>query len=400
MTKSLLCGTLIAVALGAVRAEAGQAAPAPVWAPLPAPFVPEPPDIPVFDADLKMLDANLKMLMAQLPPQPPLPPKAPAPAPLPPGIFALENASDRLYRQGREQIDAGRYERAIPIFERLIGQESERADAALYWKAYSLSKISKRDDALAALADLQKRFARSGWLKDARALELEVRQASGQAVSPDAQPDEELKLLALRGLMQSDPDRALPMIETLLGGSSSIRIKENALFLLSQSRAPQARALIAGVARGASNPDLQLRAIRYLGAFGGAANQQLLDEAYRASSDPAVKRAVLQSLMLSGDRARLSALARSEPSADLRGQAIQQLGVMRAAAELTGLYRAEQSIDVKKKIVQGLFIGGSASALVDLARAEQNIELKRDIVSKLSMMRSKEATDFLLELLK
>jgi len=32
---------------------------------------------------------------------------------------------------------------------------------------------------------------------------MQVRQASGQAVSPDAQTDEELKLLALRGLMQT-----------------------------------------------------------------------------------------------------------------------------------------------------------------------------------------------------
>jgi len=38
--------------------------------------------------------------------------------------------------------------------------------------------------------------------------------------------------------------------------------------------------------------------------------------------------------------------------------------------------------------------------LVDLARAEKNFELKREIVSKLSLMKSKDATDYLLELLK
>jgi hypothetical protein len=200
--------------------------------------------------------------------------------------------------------------------------------------------------------------------------------------------------------MQSDPDRAVPMIETLLAGSSSIRVKENALFVLSQSRSAQARTILAGVAKGGANPDLQLRAIRYLGAMGGVDNQQILDDAYRASSDAAVKRAILRGMMTSGDRTRLLALAKTETSTDLRGEAIQQLGAMRATTELAELYQAEPSVDVKKRIVQSIFVSGSAKTLVDLARAEKNPEMKKDIVMRLSMMKSKEATDYLLELLK
>ena len=37
-----------------------------------------------------------------------------------------------------------------------------------------------------------------------------MRQASGQTVSPASQDDDELKLMALRGIMQSDPEQALP----------------------------------------------------------------------------------------------------------------------------------------------------------------------------------------------
>jgi hypothetical protein len=43
---------------------------------------------------------------------------------------------------------------------------------------------------------------------------------------------------------------------------------------------------------------------------------------------------------------------------------------------------------------------GLRRALVTLARAEKNPEMKKDIVSKLANMKSKEATDYLLELLK
>ena len=36
--------------------------------------------------------------------------------------------------------------------------------------------------------------------------------------------------------MQGDPDRVVPMIEKLLAGNSSVKMQENALFVLSQSR--------------------------------------------------------------------------------------------------------------------------------------------------------------------
>jgi len=56
--------------------------------------------------------------------------------------------------------------------------------------------------------------------------------------------------------------------------------------------------------------------------------------------------------------------------------------------------------DVKKAVINALFLQQNATALVTLARAEKNTELKKEIVQKLSVMKSKEATDYLLELLK
>jgi tetratricopeptide (TPR) repeat protein len=271
-----------------------------------------------------------------------------------------EAQADALYNQAQASIDAGRYERAVEQLNRLVNMVgSTRVDAALYWKSYALAKQGQRADALAALADLQKRFANSRWLKDAKALEVEVRQASGQAVSPDAQNDEEIKLLALRGIMQSDPDRALPMIERMLSGNSSVKLQQNALFVLSQSRSTRARDIITNVAKN-GNPDLQLRAIRYLGAMGGPENRQLLDEIYRSATDTALKRQILRSLNNAADRTRLLALAKTETSPELRGQAIQQLGVIHADAELSEAYQSESSADVKRSILQALRTSGNA----------------------------------------
>jgi tetratricopeptide (TPR) repeat protein len=392
-----------------------------------------------------------------------LAPRAAAASAEPPAMVApdADDRADELYDEGREAIEEGRYDRALDRFNRLIDLKSNRTDAALYWKAYSLAKLGRRADALDALADLQQRFRDSRWLKDARALEVEVRQASGQTVAPETQNDEELKLLALRGLMQSDPDQALPVIEKMLSGASSPRVRDRALFVLSQSRSARAREIIANAARGNLNPDLQLKAIHYLGIMGGTESRQLLADVYRSSQDAAVKRSILRGYMVAGDRERLVSLAKTETDLALRGEAVQQLGVLHATSELAQLYQSEPTPEVKKRILQAMFVGGdadklielakgerdpelrkaairnlglmkragttealtaiyasdtspdvkktvvnalflqqNASALVALARAEKNAEMKKQIVSKLSLMKSKEAMDYLLELLK
>src|SRR5262245_1189271 len=150
--------------------------------------------------------------------------------------------------------------------------------------------------------------------------------------------------------MQNDPDQAVPIIEKMLTGTNSPKVKDRALFVLSQSRSARARDVIAGVAKGNANPDLQLKAIRYLGMMSGADNRQILSDVYRAANDPAVKRAILRSYMMSGDRERLFALAKAESDRSLRSEAVRQLGVMNARAELAQLYQSESSVDVKKQI--------------------------------------------------
>jgi HEAT repeat protein len=297
-----------------------------------------------------------------------------------------DDRADELYSNGREAIEDGKYERALDRFERLIELKTSRTDAALYWKAYCLGKLGRRADALSALADLQQRFKDSRWLRDAKALEVELRQASGQPVSPESQSDDELKLMALRGLMQSDPDRGVPIIEQMLSGTNSPRVKDRALFVLSQSGSSRAREIIAGVARGSANPDLQLRAIHYLGIMGGADTRQILADVYRGSTDASVKRSIIRSFMVSGDRTRLLALAKTETDAGLRGEAVQQLGVMGAHAELADLYTSETSVDVKKRIIQAMFVGGDADKLIELAKSEKDPQLRKTAVRNLGLM--------------
>lgn len=374
------------------------------------------------------------------------------------GPFQRGGNEESLYRRGTSLLDEGQWDNAVQTFDAVIQKNGTRADGATYWKAWALYKEGQKDPSLTTLKGLETGFPKSRWLNDAKALEVEVKQSSGQAVSPGSVTDEEIKLLALQGLMRSDPDAALPVLDKLLKGSSSPRLKERALFVLStQASGTKARELLAQIARGASNPDLQLKAITYY-SHTGTDSRPVLGEIYNSSSDEAVKRRILQGYMENGDKEHLLAVAKSDPSAELRQEAIRYLAAMNARDEIWQLYGAESSADVKKQIISnlysdgfspkvaeiartekdpalrrmairtlshfgrsgdllaglydgekddqnkreiinGLHAKGDAKALIDIARKETNPELKREIVSHLSTMKSKEATDYMVELL-
>jgi TolA-binding protein len=336
---------------------------------------------------------------AQIAPMPPMPMPRPAKG----WNFDFDSGS---YESGKSALDNYSYEKAVERFDKVISAKnpSSRADGAYYWKAYALNKLGKRDEALAALAELAKQFPQSGWLNDAKALQAEVQQAKGQPVSPENQADEDLKLYAINALINSDADRAVPLLEGLLSNPKmSPRLKERALFVLAQSRSDKAHEIVGRYAKGGSNPDLQLTAVRYLGSYRSKESRQLLSEVYASVNDVNVKRAVLRSFENSRDIEHLTAIAKSEQNVDLRREAIRQLGNIRddqTTASLVAIYGSQSDKEIKTEILNSLGNQGAAKQIIECARQESDPELKKIAVRRLSEMRSKEATDFLMEILK
>ena len=365
---------------------------------------------------------------------------------------------DDNYRRGTELLDSGKWDKAVESFDVVVKHNGPRADGALYWKAWALYKQGNRDVSLVALKTLGETYPNSRWKNDAKALEVEVKQNTSLAVRPGDVNDEELKLLALQGLAHNDPDSAIPVLDKLLKGSASPRLKDRALFVLAQSGAnPKSRELLGQIARGGSNPDLQLKAITYLG-HSGKESRQTLAEIYAANSDAAVKLRILLGYFESSDKEHLVAVAKSDSSAELRLAAVRYLATMNARDEVWQLYGAESSAEVKRQIISALYSDGfservaeiaksekdptlrkaairtlarfrghsdlllnlygpeqddqikkeilhdlrnkdDAKSLIDIARKETNPELKREAVSLLSTMKAKEAADFMMELL-
>src|SRR5204862_414891 len=87
---------------------------------------------------------------------------------------------------------------------------------------------------------------------------------------------------------QRAQEQAVPMLEKFLSGSASRKLRDRALFVLTQSGSPRGRALVADIARGKSHPDLQRQAVKYLGLFGGEESRRILSEVYASTEDDEV----------------------------------------------------------------------------------------------------------------
>jgi hypothetical protein len=303
-----------------------------------------------------------------------------------------------LYDDGREALDDDRYDQAESKFKQLADMNGPQTDAALYWKAYAENRLGKRDAALTTVADLKKRFPQSRWQKDASALEIEVRQSTGNPSHPENQSDEELKMLALQGIMNGDPQKGISILESILNGSGTPKLKSRALFMAAQSGKPEAREVLAKIAKGQSNPELQRKAVEYLGLFGGAEARKTLADVYASSSDASVKHAILRSYMIGGDRERLFAAAKSEKDESLRREAIRQLGLVHGTGELEQLYQAETSTDLRREILQAFFLAGDSGKLVQAAQGEKDPELRRAAIRNLGLIHSDDSGKALQEI--
>ena len=311
---------------------------------------------------------------------------------------ASGSAEDIAYENARRALDAAQWERAIAELNAAAKSGSAQADRALYWTAYAESRVGEIQEALSTLAKLEQNYTGSRWIEDAKALEFEIRDQAGAPVNPAATPDEDLKIYAINGLMQSDPAKALPILEKLLSGNASPRVKERALFVLTQSRLPEARKKLDEISQGSAGPELQKKAIRYLGMTGSDEDRKRLAAMYGSLSDRSMKDSILESLMISRSRDALASIARNEKDPDLRRKAVRQLALVGGSDELWGLYQSEQSPEVKKDILNSMFLTRNSAHLADIARNEKDPVLRIAAIRSLALVHADKQSDVLVDI--
>jgi hypothetical protein len=277
-----------------------------------------------------------------------------APRPAAAVVPAVSQDDDAGYAVGTKAMNDQRWSDAVLSFDQVIKAKGKKVDAALYWKAYSLNKLGKQQLASDTCVQLGTQFKSSTWNEDCRVLSLSLGGAqnpANAASSPDGpaakgrrqtDPDAEIKILALNSLLHQNPAQAMPQLRGILAGDQPMSFKQHALFVVAQSRSPEADALMHDLILGKMGSDLQQRAIHDCGIYKGQRGNDELAEVYRTTTDIKVKHAVISAFFVSEDDTRL----------------------------------------------------------VELARQEKDLGLKRTIVSQLSLMRGKAATDYMMELLK
>ena len=245
------------------------------------------------------------------------------------------------YQRGRQALEARQWDNAISSFDSAAALGGNLADGALYWKAYALEQAGQLDQAMKAVQSLEETFPTSRWANDAAALNLELRGLEGLPVSPDVGAGDDIKALALNSLLQTDPSKALPSVERLLKSNSSSKLKGQALFVLAQSGSPEARRILLEVARDSAHPDLQSRAIQYLGLFGGKATGSDLVSLYH-SANPQGRKAILNSLFLQQNGKALVDLARQETDPAMKREIIRRMGLVHSTETTDYLVEALQ----------------------------------------------------------
>ena len=220
--------------------------------------------------------------------------------------------------------------------------------------------------------------------------------------SSAASQEEATKIIALNALMSGDPERGMPLLEGILKGSGSPTLKDRAMSALTQSKLPRAQQVLTDYAKSSSDAELQLRAVRYIGRTGTKENQQMLAGIYPTATDSRVKQEILRSLQNSGNGDALLAIAKSEKDSGLRSEAIRNLTNSEGAtaATLSTFYASETDTAARRAIISGLANRGDAKTVIELARKETDPAMKVYIVQRLGSMKNKDATDFMVELLK
>ena len=161
-------------------------------------------------------------------------------------------------------------------------------------------------------------------------MQVEIAPQTGKRVEPEGM-DDELKMVALQSLFQSDPARAAGFVADILkpGSKASRELKETAVSLLGNYGGPEATSMLLEIARTQPDPELRAVAIHRLGQTNSETVIDELSKIYAAERDRDVKGQVLHAFaQMNSPRAYAALLevARAGGDAELRETAIHWLG--------------------------------------------------------------------------
>ncbi|MGI9105523.1 MAG: HEAT repeat domain-containing protein [Pyrinomonadaceae bacterium] len=304
----------------------------------------------------------------------------------------------KLFREGRDFIENEEWAKAAEKFRGFVNAypRDTDVDAALYWYAYALKRQGHAKEAAKTLKRLIKDYERSGWRDEADAMLTELAPALGQTELIDdalGKENEDLKIIALQSLFESNPERAATYVAQWLkpNSTASRRMKEAAVSLLGAHGGAQAVPVLLDIAR--NQPDVKLRrtAIQRLGETGGEAVVDDLMRLYASDPDLKIKQQILHAFAeMESSRASAKLLEIAQNNGEdlnLRRTAISRLGERENSLDnLLRIYDTDRTLDIRKQILSALSESRDARALSklrDVARTGDDLDLRKYAIRRL-----------------
>jgi hypothetical protein len=311
-----------------------------------------------------------------------------------------DKASNALYWQGQAALKQSDWSTALQRFqdlEKLLRKnEPQSVDAALYWEAYALAQAKRTGEAKGVIERLHREFPESRWSRDADTLLAQTRPAT-QADAGLA--DDELADIAVQGLMNAPPERALPVLKRVLASQRSLKVKKRALFVLSQLATDEAMKVVLDAAKSAREPELRKEAINMLGVSETQIGIEGLVDIYATSTSVDEKKRVIEAWLVADRKDLVLKAARNESDPKLRRKAIETLGSMEASPELAQLFETTQDAGNRQAIIEALGVAENVSALKSIAGNASLPEDQRvDAMEALGVAGEEEGAAALLEL--
>jgi hypothetical protein len=299
------------------------------------------------------------------------------------GSDQLRSALALLERQGTEHPNAATGTDARALASRVQGELARLGDAeaaaTVTKAAVAATQVATEREVAGVgrqLAEASRTISAMG--RETAAIQREVAAAQREAAAtaramargarsntdplPEgcSREDAEIRSAALNALLQTDAERALPVLRQVLTRRDpcSTPLRRTAVFLVSQKATPETEAVLLDVARG--DPDRQVRgsAVFYLSQVGSDEAASVLEEILRTPADSALQEQALFALAQHrGERARRTLrdyASRNDVPTRLRSTAIFWVGQDPAPdnlAFLQNLYRQLRDEQLKQRVL-------------------------------------------------
>ncbi|MFL5605583.1 MAG: HEAT repeat domain-containing protein [Gemmatimonadaceae bacterium] len=314
---------------------------------------------------------------------------APVRAPVLPELSARRTAdpADSLYKLARAALNDGDYRRAATLFAMVADRypDSEFAPDALYYRAYALYRSGTSRELDMAVADLDRqatRYPKAGTLNDAKQLRASIRAEQAKRGDGNAgeeiitggkvllsekrcpTEDDEMRMTALRGLIQQDPDQVLPVLQKVLERKDdcSVGLRRQAVYLLAQTKEEERADILLRVASTDPSVNVRREAVQWLSQVNTERAARALDSILFNTTDADLRDKSLYAL--SQHRSPVARLAirrfaeMSSVPTDLRVRAVYYVGNGRRNGDesdyLRALFAKTASPEIREAIIRAV----------------------------------------------